>query len=63
MYTLSLVVWVTIGVAPAIDTTKTYTTFEQCEVDRQHYNNIYETELQNANIAGYETSCKGTSHK
>lgn len=63
MYTLSLIVWASLGVTPVIDTAKTYTTFEQCEADRLEYNSIYETSLNLHEIAGYETSCKGTARK
>ena len=63
MYTLSLVVWAVLGSAPVVDTTKNYTTFEQCEADRIKYNKIYESDLALHEIVGYETTCKGTSRK
>jgi hypothetical protein len=59
MYTLTIVVWAALGTAPAVDKTFTYPTFESCETQRLKLNTAYELELQNGNIAGYETGCKG----
>jgi hypothetical protein len=63
MYVLTLVVWSALGTVPAVDATKTFKTFEECEQERVKYNETYETDIQNNSIAGYDTSCKGSSKK
>lgn len=58
MYILTLVVWTALGTAPAVDLITTFPTFESCEAKRQHYNEIYQADLDAHEIAGYETGCK-----
>lgn len=63
MYILSLVVWAVVGTAPVVDITKTLKTFEECEAKRIEYNTIYELELHNQSIQGYESGCTPRTNK
>lgn len=57
MYTLTIMVWLTMNQPPVVKT-ETYKSFNECEKTRIAYNIGYEYSLNQGSIAGYTTSCK-----